>query len=69
MHIGNLALELLAVQRASQCLHIGVARIMQHLERGGMYAFEQQNLIFDLSSDVLPMIPASIHQNSITAVS
>jgi len=32
MHVGDLALELFAIQRPRQRFHIGVARRLQHLE-------------------------------------
>ncbi len=44
VHVGDLALELLAFQRARHGLHIGVARVAQHFECGRMDAFEQQEL-------------------------
>ncbi len=44
VHVGDLALELLALQGAGQRLDLGITRRLQHLERGRVDALEQQEL-------------------------
>ena len=47
VRIGNLFFQLIALQRARQRLHIGVASVLEHFYRRRVYAFEQQE--FDLA--------------------
>ena len=44
VHIGNLGLQLLALQRAGQRFDIGVARVVQDFECGRVNSLEQQKL-------------------------
>ena len=67
VRIGDLALELLALQSAGQRFHVRVAGVLQHLERRWMNAFEQQKLDLRLVQRCLGHGGAHLVKTLITA--
>ena len=57
VRIGNLCLQLLALQRAAQRFYIGVARVMQHFQRRGVNALQQQKFDLRLVQRCLGHVP------------